>query len=387
MIYYNKHSIDNSDINAVKKVLKSSHLTQGPLNLIFEKKLSKYFGSKYCNVVSNGTIGIYLSLLSLNLNKKDYIIVSPMSFVAGAISTFFIGYELDFVDIDKKTYAISEEKLEKKIIELKKKKRNVGCVIVTDYSGIPANWIELNKLKKKYNFKIINDNCHAIGSSYLNSNKYAVKFADIVVQSYHAIKNITTGEGGSILTNNKNIFKKISNLKSHGISRSTYKKKDLGMWHYDVKTTGLNFRLSDIQCALGISQFFKLDKFLTKRNKIAKIYNDYFSNFSLTQTPKVFDDRTSSYHIYPLLINFKKIKISKRNLFNKLEKLGYKLQVNYIPTYHFTLFKKKYNKSDFPNTEFFYKNQISLPCYVDLTLKEVNNFAATLKKMLIKYEK
>lgn len=387
MIYYNKHSIDNSDINAVIRVLKSNHLTQGPINSLFEKKLSKYFGAKYCNVVSNGTVAIYLSLLALNLNKKDFILVSPLSFVAGAISSIYLERQLDFVDIDKSTYAISEIELEKKIINLKKKRKKVGCVIVTDYAGIPANWTKINKLKAKYGFKIINDNCHAIGSKYLNSNKYAVKYADVVVQSYHAIKNITTGEGGSILTNKREIYKKISLFKTHGITRSINEKKKFGLWYYDVKTVGLNFRLSDIQCALGLSQFTKIDKFLAKRKRIANIYNKIFSNFNLIQLPKIFSDRISSYHIYPILINFDKIKITKKILFNKLEKLGYTLQVNYIPTYHFTIFKKNFKKTDFPNTEFFYKNQVSLPCFVDLSYKDAFKFGYSLKKLLIKYEK
>lgn len=387
MIYYNKHSIDNSDINAVIRVLKSNHLTQGPINSLFEKKLSKYFGAKYCNVVSNGTVAIYLSLLALNLNKKDFILVSPLSFVAGAISSIYLERQLDFVDIDKSTYAISEIELEKKIINLKKKRKKVGCVIVTDYAGIPANWTKINKLKAKYGFKIINDNCHAIGSKYLNSNKYAVKYADVVVQSYHAIKNITTGEGGSILTNKRDIYKKITLFKTHGITRSINEKKKFGLWYYDVKTVGLNFRLSDIQCALGLSQFTKIDKFLAKRKRIANIYNKIFSNFNLIQLPKTFSDRISSYHIYPILINFDMIKITKKILFNKLEKLGYTLQVNYIPTYHFTIFKKNFKKTDFPNAEFFYKNQVSLPCFVDLSNKDAFKFGYSLKKLLIKYEK
>ena len=307
--------------------------------------------------------------------------------MAGAISSIYLERQLDFVDIDKSTYAISEIELEKKIINLKKKRKKVGCVIVTDYAGIPANWTKINKLKAKYGFKIINDNCHAIGSKYLNSNKYAVKYADVVVQSYHAIKNITTGEGGSILTNKREIYKKISLFKTHGITRSINEKKKFGLWYYDVKTVGLNFRLSDIQCALGLSQFTKIDKFLAKRKRIANIYNKIFSNFNLIQLPKIFSDRISSYHIYPILINFDKIKITKKILFNKLEKLGYTLQVNYIPTYHFTIFKKNFKKTDFPNTEFFYKNQVSLPCFVDLSYKDAFKFGYSLKKLLIKYEK
>ena len=225
MIYYNKHSIDKNDINAIKKVLHSKQLTQGPLSLEFEKQLCNYFGSKYCNVLSNGTAALFVSLKALDIKKNEIILISPLSFVAGAMSAIFLDRSIDFVDINLDTYSLCDISLEKKILQLKKFKKKVGCIIVTDYAGIPANWSNLYKLKKKYKFKIINDNCHAIGSSYLRTNKYAVIYSDLVVQSYHAIKNITTAEGGSVLTNNKSLHNKISSLKSHGISRTNSSKK------------------------------------------------------------------------------------------------------------------------------------------------------------------
>lgn len=387
MIYYNKHSIDKNDINAIKKVLRSKHLTQGPLSLEFEKQLCYYFGSKYCNVLSNGTAALFVGLKALEIKKNEIILVSPLSFVAGAMCAIFLDRSIDFVDINLDTYSLCDVSLEKKILQLKKLKKKVGCIIVTDYSGIPANWSNLYKLKKKYKFKIINDNCHAIGSSYLSTNKYAVIYSDLVVQSYHAIKNITTAEGGSVLTNNKSLHNKISSLKSHGISRTNSSKKKNGLWFYDVKNLGLNFRLSEIQCALGISQLSRLDSFINKRIKIAKIYNKYFSKLSYVKIPSNFSDRISSNHIYPLLIDFKKLKLSKTNLFNLLKKKGYTLQVNYIPTYKFSLFKKNFNQNNYPNTEEFYKKEISLPCYYDLPLKEAHRFSILLKKILIKYEK
>ena len=387
MIYYNKHSIDNSDIKAVNKVLNSNYLTQGPLNSKFEKKLCDYFGSKYCNVLSNGTTALYLGLLSLELNKREIILISPLSFVAGAMSAAFLNHKVDFVDINNDTYSPCEVLLEKKILELKKRNKKVGCIIITDYSGIPANWKEINRLKNKYRFKIINDNCHAIGSTYLNSYKYAVEYADLVVQSYHAIKNITTCEGGSILTNSKILNRKITLLKSHGITRNLFEKKKFGAWFYDVKTLGLNFRLSEVQCALGINQLSKLNVSIRKRFKIVKIYDNVFKSLKFIKTPNKYSDRKSSFHIYPILIDFSKLKISKKKLFEILKKKGYSLQVNYIPTYKFTFFKKNFNKDDFPNTEDFYYKEISRPCYYDLPLKEVYKFSTILKKILLNYEK
>ncbi len=387
MIYYNKHSIDKADINAVKKVLNSKQLTQGSLADDFEKKLCKYFGSKHCSVLSNGTAALFVSLKALELKKNEFVLLSPLSFVAGAMSAIFLNHPIDFVDIDDETYSLCEISLEKKILQLKKNKKKVGCVIITDYAGIPANWSKLNNLKKKYKFKIINDNCHAIGSSYLKTNKYAVIYSDLVVQSYHAIKNITTAEGGSVLTNNKLLHNKISYLKSHGISRNTNEKKRKGLWFYDIKNLGLNFRLSDIQCALGISQLSRIDSFINKRRKIAKIYNETFSRLNYVKIPFNFNDRYSSYHIYPLLIDFKQLKLSKKKLFEILKKKGYLLQVNYIPTYRFSLFKKKFNNKNYPNTEDFYQKEISLPCYYDLSLKDAYKFSIFLKKILENNEK
>ncbi len=385
MIYYNKQSISIKDIKAVNSALNSDYLTQGPLNLKFEKKLCNFFGSKYCNLLSNGTVALFSSLIALNLKKNDVVLVSPLSFVAGAMSALFLKHPIDFVDINNNTYSLCERLLEEKILQLKKNKKRIGCVIVTDYSGIPANWKELYKLKTKYKFKIINDNCHAIGSKYLNSNKYAVNYADIVVQSYHAIKNITTAEGGAVFTNNRQLNKRILNLKSHGISRSIKKKNIHGLWHYDIKFQGLNFRLSEIQCALGISQLSKIKTFLNKRKKISNIYNKSLSELDFVKIPPEFSDRVSSNHIYPLLIDFKKIKISKKKLFEILRKKGYTLQVNYIPTYKFTLFKNKFRQDYFPNTEKFYKSEISLPCYYNLSLKDAKKFSVLLKKILQNY--
>ena len=387
MIKYNKHSIDQKDINAVIKSLKSEFIAQGPLSLEFEKQLSKKFGSSHCTVVSNGTSALHISLIALNLNKEDIVLVSPITFVASAFAPIYSGLKIDFVDIDMVNFAISVESLEKKIIELKSKNKKVSCLIVTDYSGIPANWKEINLLKKKYNFKIINDNCHAIGSIYNNSNKYAVKYADIAVHSYHAIKNITSCEGGSILTNNLKIDKVVKNLRTHGSVKNNFLTKNNGIWFYDISALGYNYRLSEIQCALGISQLTKLDKFLKKRKKIAEIYDKKFKNITNIKTPQYEKNKISSYHIYPLLINFNQLKINKKSFFIKLKNLGYTLQVNYIPIYKFSFFKNKFNYKYLKYAELFYNQQVSLPCYYDLKLSDANKIADLIIKIIINHGK
>ena len=217
MINYAKQFIDKNDINSIVKVLKSDFLTQGPKTEEFERALKLFFGAKYASCTSSGTASLHLCGLALKWKKKDLILASPLTFVASTNAVLYTGAKVDLVDIDPDTFNISVEKLEIKLKILKKKNIKVHTVIVTDYAGHPSNWPKLKLLSKKYKFYLINDNCHAIGSKISNSQKYAVKYADLVCHSYHPAKNITTGEGGSVLTNNKSFYNKIKILRSHGI--------------------------------------------------------------------------------------------------------------------------------------------------------------------------
>ena len=206
MINYGKQYIDNDDIKAVTKILKSKFLTQGPLVNKFEKKLKNLLGSKYCCALSSGTAALHLAGLSSLLGKNDYVITSPISFLATSNAILYSNARPIFVDINETTYNIDENLVEKKILELKKKNKYIKALIATDFAGNPCNWKRLKSLSKKYNFLLINDNCHALGAKYYNDYKYAQKFADIVTHSFHPVKQITTGEGGALLTNNKKIF-------------------------------------------------------------------------------------------------------------------------------------------------------------------------------------
>ena len=225
MINYGKHYIDQKDIKAVISTLKSDFLTQGPKVIEFEKKLNSLCGSKYACAVSSGTAALHLAILSLGI-KNDYVITTPMTFLASANSILYAGARPVFVDIHNKNYCIDLEKLEKKLIEFRRKKRKIKAVIVTDYAGHVADWNKIKRLSKKYKFFTINDNCHALGAKYKKDKKYACKFADIVTQSFHPVKVITTGEGGAVLTNYKNFFDKINILRTHGIERNEKLKKN-----------------------------------------------------------------------------------------------------------------------------------------------------------------
>ena len=368
-IRYGRHTINETDIKSIENVLRYDSLTQGKHVKKFENALKIKFGSRYCSSLSSGTAALHLGVMALSLPKNSKIITTPLTFVATANSIILNNLKPELVDIDLTTYTIDVNKLEHKL----KKDNKIKAVIAVDYAGNICDWKSLNFLARKYNIKLINDNCHAIGSMYNDSIKYASQFADVVTQSYHPVKAITTAEGGSILTNNKKIYENISLLKNHGIIRNKNLSKKFGAWFYSIKKLGYNYRLSDIQCALGISQLKRLNQFILARRKIAKIYDKAFSNIDKLQIPKVREKCYHSYHLYPLLIDFKKTRINKKKFFAKLQSNGIYTQVHYLPIHYHEYYKKKFNfkKGDFPNSENFYNKEMSLPIYPLLKKKYV----------------
>lgn len=381
MYFYNKHKISKNDIINVVKSLKSKNITKGNYLSNFEKKLKIYFGSKYSLAFSNGTSALFAIARSLEWNSDNNILLSPMTFVAGANAVSSVNANLFFVDIDKNGN-LDPLKAEKKIIELKKKNKKISAIIVTDYGGNPADWKKFFELKKKYKFILINDNCHSLGSKLDGDSKYAIKYADLVVQSFHAVKNITTAEGGAILTNSQKIYIKLKSTREHGFFQ---KKKNFLPWSYNLNKYGYNFRLSDLNCALGVSQFQNLEKFIKKRNKLAKIYNSIFRDNDKLIIPKILQNNFCSYHLYPLRFKWNKIKITKRNFYETLKnKYGISLQIHYKPTYKFNLYKKfvKNARKEFPNTENFYNEVFSIPLYVDLKYKDLKYIGKSINTLI-----
>ncbi|NMN67074.1 dTDP-4-amino-4,6-dideoxygalactose transaminase [Candidatus Pelagibacter ubique] len=376
MINYGRQYIDNTDIKEVTKVLKSDYLTQGPLVKKFEKELSKKFKSKYASVVSNGSAALFLIGKILKWKKGDLVAVPPITFISSVNSIEHCGASPLFVDISLRNYCMDPIKLEEALKKDKKKK--IKAAIVTDYGGQPAEWEKFVILRNKYNIKLINDCCHSMGSAIKKNEGYASKFADFVSLSFHPVKAITTGEGGAILLNNKKHDNEIKLLRSHGISR----KKDI-FWKYTVSSLGYNFRLPDLNCALGISQLKKIDKFVKKRKEVSRIYDNFFKDKEKFIIPKKNNNKTSSYHLYPLLVNFNKIKKTKDKVIKEFYRHGIKLQVHYIPVNLQPYYIKKYGikKNNFKNSLFFFDRVISLPIYYDLTNKDLNHVQKICKKI------
>ena len=380
IIQYGSQTINKEDIKVTTKILSNSYLTQGPEVLSFEDDLKKKFGVKYCCAVSSGTAALHLAVMSLSLAKDSKIITTPMTFVATSNSIIMNNLIPEFVDIEISSYTIDLNKLEDKL----KKGKKIKAAIGVDYAGNICDWESLSYLSKKYNIKLINDNCHAIGTKYKGKIGYAGKYADIVTQSYHPVKAITTGEGGSVLTNNKKIYERVSQLRSHGMNRSNVLKKKYGAWYYSIDKLGYNYRLTDIQSALGKNQLRKLEKFILDRRSLAKIYDNKFKDIKEFKIPKSRENCYHSYHLYPLLIDFKNLRINKKNFFLKMQKKGIFMQVHYLPIHYHEYYKKKFNfrKGDFPVSEDFYNKEVSLPIHPSLKKKEILHVIHCIKKIL-----
>jgi len=367
LINYGRHFISKDDINLINKVIRSNFLTQGPFVNLFENKLSSFFKSRYCATVSNGTAALYLSGKVLNWKPNDIIITTPNTFVATANAIVLNGSVPDFVDINLNNYSLDLNKLEDKIKYYKKKNKTVKTVVVVDYGGQPSDWFSIKKLSDKYQFSTINDNCHSIGSKYKNDIGYAVKYADLVTHSYHPVKNITTGEGGAILTNDKNFYKKILILRNHGLE-----KKNLltsSSWKFSLSNVSHNFRLSDVSCALGFSQLKQLSKFVNRRREIANLYNKLFSNNYNIITPSINKDCYNSYHLYPIRIKIENLrKINKKSIVRKLNNNNFFPQTHYFPVYLQPYYKKNFSfkKGYCPKAEAFFSEELSLPIYYGL---------------------
>ncbi len=373
MISYGKQSIDEKDINEVIKVLKSDWLTQGPSVDKFEAELAEYFGSNYACAVSNGTAALHLAGLALGWEKNDIIITSPITFLATANSILYCGASPKFADIDPESFTIDPNNVEDIVKNCLSKGKKVKGIIGVDFAGHPCDWKSLKEISEKFEIPLINDNCHALGASYNNSKKYAVDFADIVTQSFHPVKHITTGEGGAILCNDFKINEKIRLLRTHGMTKESNKiNQKQGTWYYEMHELGYNYRITDFQCALGSSQLKKLGSFIQKRQEIALNYTSAFSKNDIFLIPNTKKRIEHAFHLYCLRVDFDKLRYNKKSFFEQMKNFNINLQVHYIPVHLQPFYKKHFGtkEGDFPISENFYSKEVSLPIYPDLTKDE-----------------
>ena len=361
------------------KILKSEFLTQGPQVKIFEKAISDYCNVKYSIAVNSATSALHLSCLSLGLKKDDWVWTSPITFVASANCAFYCGANVDLVDIDPKTYNICVESLEKKLKKAKEESKLPKIVIPVHLAGQSCDMKSIHALSKQYGFKIIEDASHAIGGKYKDKNVGSCSFSDITVFSFHPVKIITTGEGGVAVTNNKKLADKISLLSSHGITRDATKMthEPDGDWYYQQIGLGFNYRMTDIQAALGTSQLKRLDEFISKRHKIAERYNSMLEDFQI-ELPYQFKESHSSYHLYIIRV---KDSNEHKKIFNFLRNNNIWVNIHYIPIYKQPFFKNASNITyDLPNAENYYKTAMSIPIFPSMTEKDQDTVVSVLRK-------
>ena len=377
-IPYGRQLIDKSDKKLVLNSLSNDLITTGPLVVKFEKELKKYLKCKYSYVCSSGTAAIHLAMLSIGLKKNDIILMPAINFIASYNMAKIMGLKIYLVDVDEYTGQITPNKILECIKKNKLKK--IKALVAMFHGGYPEYLKQFNNIKKKYNFCIIEDACHALGSEYKYNKKFikvgSCKHADISTFSLHPLKTITSGEGGVVTTNNIKIARNIKLFRSHGILRN--KKKH---WEYDVLKHGFNYRLSDINCALGLSQLKKINFFLKKRRKIYEKYLANFKNYnSKLIVPKYSKNIKPSYHLFLINMAFSKLKKSKDHFMRYLIQNNIVAQQHYIPIYKFSIYTKK--SISFPGSEKYFNNSISIPIFTNLNNKNQNKVIKTIKNYL-----
>lgn len=368
-ISYGHQYISDEDIAAVVDALKSDYLTQGPKIKEFEEKFAAYCGAKHDVLVSNGTAGLHLCALAIGIKPGDKIITTPNTFVASANGFRYCGAEIVFADINPNNYLLDLDKVEE--ILKASPKGTYKAVVPVDFAGYPIDGERLRRLADEYGFYIIEDACHAPGGTFTDSHGITHKvgdcaFADMTVFSYHPVKHIATGEGGSVTTNNKELFDKLSLYRTHGITKSSDRlTKCDGGWYYEMQELGYNYRITDFQAALGISQLARLDWSIGRRHEIADRYKEAFARCPHIQTPKVAENVKHAFHLYVIKVD------RRKELYDYLRSKGIFAQVLYIPAHTMPYYQKLgWKKGDLPVAEEYYEHCLALPMYPTLTEEE-----------------
>lgn len=369
LIPYGRQSIDAGDIEAVIDVLRSDWLTQGPAIERFEQEMARYCGSAHAIAVSNGTAALHLACLALKVGPGDIVWTTPNTFVASANCALYCGAGIDFVDIDPRTLNMSPELLAAKLEKAEKHGRLPKVVVPVDFGGQPCQLKEIALLGKRYGFRVLEDASHALGAEYCGARVGSNIYSDITVFSFHPVKIMTTGEGGMALTNDSELARRLRLLRSHGITRdpSAMSKPSEGAWYYEQLELGFNYRMTDIQAALGSSQLQKVDQFITRRRQVARQYDQALRELPLCPAEQL-EGCCSAYHLYVICLEQERASRRRRDIFCGLRQAGIGVNVHYIPVHTQPYYRRLgFKPEDFPNALRYYDSALSLPLYYGLT--------------------
>ena len=370
MIPYGRQDISQADIDAVIEILRSDWLTQGPMVPRFEQAIANYVGAHYAVATNSATSALHIACLALDLGPGDWLWTSPNTFVASANAGLYCGARVDFVDIDPRTYNISVERLAEKLEQAKIKNQLPKIVIPVHFSGQSCDMAAIHALAQQYQFRIIEDASHAIGGKYCNEFVGSGRYSDITVFSFHPVKIITTGEGGMAITNDTELAERMMRYRSHGITS----KKELmqarpaeEIWNYQQLDLGYNYRMTDIQAAMGISQLARLEEFLKRRHEIAHCYHEAFAQLPII-LPWQQPDVVSSYHLFQIRVRERECGKNQQQVYNDLLQAGIGVNLHYIPVYRQPFYERIGFKTGYcPEAELHHQEAISIPIYVALT--------------------
>lgn len=383
-IPYGRQNINQQDIDAVLAVLRSDWLTQGPTIEGFERAVAEYCGVKYAVAVSSATAALHIACLAAGLGAGDMLWTSPNTFVASANCGLYCGADVDFVDIDPHTYNLSVEALEQKLIEAEREGKLPKVVLPVHLAGQSCLMDRIASLSRKYGFTVLEDASHAIGAKYQGSPVGNCQFSDMAVFSFHPVKIITTGEGGVVVTNREDLYEKLIRLRTHGITRNPelMQGESHGLWYYQQLELGFNYRMTDIQAALGASQMQRLDEFVSRRRLLAARYDRLLQDLPLT-LPWQHPDTESSWHLYVIRLNLDKIAKTHRQVFEELRQAGIGVNLHYIPVHTQPYYQNLgFKWGDFPQAEEYYQEAISIPLYYDLTEENQERVVAALRDII-----
>lgn len=383
-IPYGRQNITQSDIDAVTEVLQSDYLTQGPAIKAFEDAICEYTGAKYAVAVNSATSGLHIACMSLGIGEGDILWTSPITFVSSANCARFCGADVDFVDIDPETFNISIPALKEKLEEAKANNKLPKIVIPVHMCGSSCDVEAIKKLSNEYGFKIVEDSAHAIGAKYKNKPVGSCEYSDISSFSFHPVKIITTAEGGVLTTNDEGIYKHLLKLRTHGITREAdqLENESHGGWYYEMQKLSYNYRMTDMQAALGLSQMNQLDDLVARRNDIAKQYISYFENTDIA-FQRVPNDCYSSYHLFPIQVDVN----HKRQIFDDLRAANIGVNLHYMPVYLQPYYARLgFEKGACSASEEYYGQAISIPLYPQMTDEDVKYIADTVIALVEKYK-